>query len=164
MKKQVCYLAGPMSGRRDLGLSYREPLIKALSKHFKVICPRSVEIAQNIGVEASIFQDLKIVENVDVVVAYVPEYSCGTMAEVVHAYHHGIPVLIIFDPKFHVTPESWLTNVMVHGVASKKFKQREIDLLVECYQRDIRFWKKDRVRAKKRGTKAADKILHQEGL
>lgn len=161
MKKPVCYLAGPMSGRKDLGNSYRKPLTKALSKHFKVICPRDVELEYKIGVEASIFQDLKIVENVDVVVAYVPEYSCGTMAEVVYAYLKGVPVLLIFHPRFKVTPESWLTNIMVDSVTSKDFSQKDVDVLVQYYKEYLTYWKKDRARAKQRGHQYAQKILER---
>ncbi|OAQ52786.1 hypothetical protein HTG_10690 [Natrinema mahii] len=52
-------------------------------------------------VSSIVERDLELVEQADVFLAYLPEPSCGTMAELLHARRHGIPTVVVSEPAPH---------------------------------------------------------------
>jgi len=48
-------------------------------------------------VEALVRRDLELVETAEVMLAYLPQPSCGTMTELLHAQESGLPVVVITD-------------------------------------------------------------------
>lgn len=52
-------------------------------------------------VDSIVERDLELVERADIFLAYLPEPSCGTMAELLHATDHGIQTIVVSDPAPH---------------------------------------------------------------
>lgn len=52
-------------------------------------------------VESLVERDLELVESADAFLAYLPDPSCGTMAELLHARRNGLRTVVVSDPAPH---------------------------------------------------------------
>lgn len=52
-------------------------------------------------VEALVERDLELVESADAFLAYLPDPSCGTMAELLHARENDLRTVVVSDPAPH---------------------------------------------------------------
>lgn len=80
---------------------YVEAIRHAIDEHSLLEVVQSPELVPQEmpeeTVEALVARDLELVETADVMLAYLPRPSCGTMTELLHAHEQGLPVVVLTE-------------------------------------------------------------------
>jgi nucleoside 2-deoxyribosyltransferase len=115
MNKLRIYLAG-----RAFETTYRKSVKKQYGDDFDLIDPMiengvfvdtdKMKIHHNgATVESIVETDKHLINNCDILVAYINQYTAGTMMEILYAYQLNKPVYLIVTPDKNFENDIWLS-------------------------------------------------------